>query len=506
MARGTLKRWLKRLGFTGVGLLGVLALFVAVEQGRGRRMLNRRLSTLEARGEILTVEALEPERAALAENAFQAVLSLSNALATVATNVTLPPAMRFVAPGRALVTAKLEQWSRDEDGPFNWAQVEQYLEGMEGTLAALRSAAELPAYDSGFDYRKGFVDFQLAPVAHLRNAAQLLSVATLCNLHRSELARAHANLVALTKLAMNQTPEPLVILQLIRYVCVGIAFETMWQALQAPGWSDEELAVLQSAWTGADFPGDLGRALEMERAMTLDLYRQGKDSYATLKRIVGQREGAVWSDLMGRLPTEGFWLHWAHLPFYRVAWMDQDTLRSLNRWQHLIERERAARTGSWSALADPSADHELLESMPLFKEADELRWYDRLRYLLSGGVFGINEGIASRPLLFQTQRELVLTALSVSRYRARRGTEPPDLQALVPDLLVALPKDWMNGESLRYRGRPQGGFLLHSVGQDGKDNGGDPAPWETGAGYRQVLDGKDLVWPLAATAEGVDPG
>ncbi len=53
-----------------------------------------------------------------------------------------------------------------------------------------------------------------------------------------------------------------------------------------------------------------------------------------------------------------------------------------------------------------------------------------------------------------------------------------------------------------YRPLPTGdGFLLYSVGEDGKDDGGNSAPQEDKKRYRQIWDGRDAVWPSAATAE-----
>jgi hypothetical protein len=45
------------------------------------------------------------------------------------------------------------------------------------------------------------------------------------------------------------------------------------------------------------------------------------------------------------------------------------------------------------------------------------------------------------------------------------------------------------------------GFLLYSVGEDGRDDGGDPTPQEAKKRYRQIWDGRDAVWPSAATPE-----
>jgi hypothetical protein len=151
------KRWLKRIGIAGLALLVLIVALVLVEHVRGRWMLSRRISVLEARGEVLSVTALEPQRPPADQNAVLVLMSLTN------------------------------------------------------RLKVMRSAAERPAFDSGFDYRKGFVDFQLGPVVvNVKRAVQGLSIATLRDLRAGHLDAANTNLCALVRLAVNQKPEPLV--------------------------------------------------------------------------------------------------------------------------------------------------------------------------------------------------------------------------------------------------------------------------------------------------------
>lgn len=453
---------------------------------------------------MLSVSALEPRRPSPDQNVVPALLSLTNRLKDVLTNSGIyPPSLRFVAPGRAVVTAGLKEWLVGGKATSTWARVERDLAGAEDVLAGIRAAAERPAFDSGFDYRDGFVDFQLGPaVLNVKRAAQGLSVATLLDLHEGQLDAAHGNLCALVKLAVNQKPEPLVICQLVRQACVSIAFNTTWQALQAPGWTDAQLAALQSAWTACELSGDMGKAFEMERAMVLDFYRQIRTSRAALNQAIGQREDPAMSELTGPLPTQGFWLHNVHLPIWRVAWSDQDALRALERWNVMIERGRLAQAKSWSALPGRPAEETVLDSMPwlvLFQDPEQMGWYDRLRFLFSAEPFSVTDALLRRTLATQTQQQMVLTAIAAARYRTLHGTDPSDLAALVPDLLPVLPKDWMDGGTLRFRARRTGGYLLYSVGEDGDDSDGNPTPSKPGKTRFQLWDGRDAVWPTAAT-------
>jgi hypothetical protein len=100
----------------------------------------------------------------------------------------------------------------------------------------------------------------------------------------------------------------------------------------------------------------------------------------------------------------------------------------------------------------------------------------------------------------EAQRGLVVTALAIKRYELREGELPPDLEALVPGFLSAVPTDVMDGEPLRYR-REEGGFLLYSVGEDGVDDGGDARPVDERTLAPGLVTGRDMVWPVATSAE-----
>jgi hypothetical protein len=131
-------------------------------------------------------------------------------------------------------------------------------------------------------------------------------------------------------------------------------------------------------------------------------------------------------------------------------------------------------------------------------------FYDRLRFLSSEELIpGLLSGAVRRALVCETLRELTVAAVALKRYELRHGKPAPNLAALVPEFLPELPRDYMDGQPLRYRLNPDGSFLLYSVGQDGRDDGGDATP-SSGAGTRPNLqNGRDLVWPAPASAEEI---
>jgi hypothetical protein len=66
---------------------------------------------------------------------------------------------------------------------------------------------------------------------------------------------------------------------------------------------------------------------------------------------------------------------------------------------------------------------------------------------------------------------LAMTAVALEQFRAASGKYPATLNELTPNYLDAAPADPFDGQPLRYR--LQGaGYLLYSIGQDLKDDGG----------------------------------
>jgi len=106
----------------------------------------------------------------------------------------------------------------------------------------------------------------------------------------------------------------------------------------------------------------------------------------------------------------------------------------------------------------------------------------------------------------ETQREMTVAAIALKRYQLRTGKLPPNLEALIPEFLPVLPIDYMDGKPFRYHPNVDGTFALYSVGEDGKDDGGDPNPvqtWKKSLSSFWSWDARDVVWPIPATPEEV---
>ena len=71
------------------------------------------------------------------------------------------------------------------------------------------------------------------------------------------------------------------------------------------------------------------------------------------------------------------------------------------------------------------------------------------------------------------ERKLTLTAAALAVYRARHGSYPENLEAMVPEILPELPSDLYSGKPFIYERKEDDGYLLYSVYENGVDDGGD---------------------------------
>jgi hypothetical protein len=94
--------------------------------------------------------------------------------------------------------------------------------------------------------------------------------------------------------------------------------------------------------------------------------------------------------------------------------------------------------------------------------------------IFSAATRGRNQSIDEHVRMAEARPRLLMTDLAIRRFQSERGVYPNRLTELVPQFLQSLPHDPFGTNGFIYR--PQtNGFLLYSVGPDGKDDGGTPA-------------------------------
>ena len=499
-----MKCFAKILALLTVVLLGAILLFISVEHFRGEWALRSRLKELEAKGEKLNIADWLPPKVAPEQNAALDLFALTNTLKPFFhMELDAPSRMHFVSQGRALVSWQRDSWS-DDKKTNTWTQFGEEIRAAEPDLDKLQILYSKTGFDDGFDYSKGFVDFQIPPLLIFsKETSIVLADAMAYDVGRGDLDAALAKQRSLLDLVKVIEGQPMMFSQLVRIACAEIAFSATWEALQAPDWKDSQLSQMQTAWEQNEFPAAMERSFEMERSLEIDTYRQIRGSHAVALKQIAESEmmdNTMAGDNYTGLPTHGFILHNVHLPLWQLAWGAQDELRALDRWWPIIQGGRVAISNSWleAKKLNPEFKPNAESYIPLSINPDEhLGLYDRFRFLFSEEPFSVNGVAILKCLKIETEKNMALTVIALKRYQLRHGKPASQLSALVPEFLPSVPIDRMDGKPLRYRLNPDGSFTLYSVGTNGTDEGGDPQLEDPKGKGRGIWYGKDAVWPTA---------
>jgi hypothetical protein len=412
--------------------------------------------------------------------------------------------MHMTAPGQALIGWQQPD-IRDRATSNTWEQVEEAIEKERPGLQLLQQIVERPNLDFHLDYKQGA--FLLLPhLSRLKQSAQKLSISSLCELRRSDTDSATKEIRAILALVKGMEHEPLPISQLVRIAIVHIAFAAQWELLQSKNVTDGQLTALGRDWDQLEFLRSGEAALAMERAMVEGMLSQMRRSSAEFRRYSGGWGGTAWvgpgpganslEKLAGLTVVKAREMQW------RTAWSYPDQMRTLQGEQALVESFRLAREKGSFIEALHLNDRKMRElGIELFSEKYDGGsgvFNDDLRTLFSQSILSLQR-LLYRELNAEVARSLAITGLALKRYQLKNGAYPSALAQLVPDFLPGVPRDPVDGQPLRYRLAADGAFVLYSIGEDGKDDGGDPTsaseaksksiPWQKG---------RDLVWPQPA--------
>jgi hypothetical protein len=475
-------------------LIAVAAALLMIPHYRAKAAVKAYREQLKARGEKLTFGELAP---ALSHDEIAGGQELVSAVGMASNFTNSPPMMKWLAPGHALVGSS-EAISPADNTSNCWPEFSAVVKRRPEIAAQIREALQRPGIGFHVQYDQGYSAL-LPYLPSVRKAGIWLSGAMMLALHEGDTNSAWTNLLSEIELVGKYQGEPVMVCQSVRVVMLQTAVFATWEALQHRGWSEEQLAQLQAKWEAIDLTNQAVPALAMERAMLALALDQSRESFKAFDSIDGSG-GTTFNSVLtnpreelgqflGRRPRYWMW-KWRlsyQLELYGMQLLEAaaDTIRSANSNNAFMPaqenfKETTRRLGS-----------DLPRQNRIVKDVEGLA--EHYSSFLSG--------IAQK----ETERRMVITVVALERYRLRHGEYPARLEDLTPDFLKKVPIDFMDGKPLRYRRNNDGTFLLYSVGEDGKDDGGDGSPVVTDPNsfkhwYHQM---RDAVWPGPATAEEV---
>jgi hypothetical protein len=478
--------------------IGVCAVVLVVpgwlllERTRGQAALRKYEKVLIAEGERLTLgELLAREIDAGGRDAAIQLVGASSRLQTGAClTANAPPAIRSIAPGKALVITKEAEWVSGNSQRFRWEDVAQDLRANRDVLDEIRAQVRTPHVRHPINYR-GF-NTLLPHIAPMRAVAKWFSASALHKLRLGNVNGAIDDIETTLLLAKMFEDEPIIISQVVRIAVVAIAIENCWAVLQQDEVSDAQLARLQGLLDRIDFPPGMASALEMERVMGRDAVHKMRAGDLDFRAVAGPTGWFPFDDdLAAPLKKVPFGDEMQEAirailiyPMWRHAFSYGDEKQLLQELQKFIDATR-------SGHKEQSAK-ELRAVGESERTAREVKSW---RQLATSLFLQPLESCAMRSFRGQTHCEIARTAIALQRYHLKHRRYPAQLADLVPEFLSAVPIDFIDGEPLRYRIDGYG-FALWSVGNNAKDDGGVSA--ERGFPWSGPI-GKDAVWPQAAS-------
>ncbi len=507
------RRWILALG----AALMLIAAWPTTRLWRTERALRHYRATLAARGEPMTAAELAPLSTPAARQAAAQLASALNQGRPLGNRTDLPGLMRFVAQGLALPATRQDELQTDLGSHSPWPALELEMPIHRDRLqTAIHILARAPALDFDVRYEQG-VDLALPHLQSLRDLARLLGLSTALHLRAGDPAAATADLCTLLAAAHACRGEATTVSQWTRVSMCSIAASATWDLLQSDRVTRADLERVQAAWAPLQFLDPMARSLERERLVQHDFYERLRTQPGFRRRAFQNALGAsgpapapaprgtvaATATLTGLAEQTGSVLArsgeltrlWLLESLWSSFWAYEDELRALQALQAQLEGLRAAAAGQ------PFA--------PILRHLDNLLQTTRetraLNFLQPAFAhqFSSSTRTLSRPMLAETQRRLVTTALALHRYRLHHGSWPAHLDLLIPQFLPSLPLDPYDAQPIRYRPQPDGRLLLYSVGEDAIDQGGDPTPAEGNPNQPSFWRGRDLVWPRPANAAEV---
>jgi len=295
--------------------------------------------------------------------------------------------------------------------------------------------------------------------------------------HQPDLAL--ADLKTIHKLISGVERDPSIIAGLVALGMNSISENAICDGLALHVWNDAQLAEIHDSLDPINFLADHQLEMRCEVPTIIGTIDYCKNKRAVLAGILGTNEG----------PNQSIRLY----TFWPGGWLDQNKSRIVNAHYNEIK----------------SVDAETYRVFPEIANDRERQLRQTLVRLDAYAPWNIIFTVAVPPLASMVQQfaqgqiriDETRLVCGLERYHLAHGVYPDSLDALFPAYISRLPHDVINGESYHYRLRPDGAFLLYSIGWNQKDDGGKVVYNKDGSNKIDPKEG-DWVWPMPKVGAG----
>ncbi|MBN1361197.1 MAG: hypothetical protein JW993_11415 [Sedimentisphaerales bacterium] len=324
-------------------------------------------------------------------------------------------------------------------------RVAQLVSDNRKMLDLLHGVVSIPACRYPIDLSQGFAE-RMSHLAPIRAAVRLLALEVALAGEHDDAERAAQAIVSGYGLTRSLLGEPRVMSQILRAAGDSAVGQALERVINRVGFSDAQLARIETALVASYEPNAMSRAFIGERCLILQTLGD--------LRAAGMREPSV--------------LLWDVCR--ALGLMDLAMIRSLDHAATHIEIARLPPHRRRDAVAAAQVRLQAKSKVSFFLNALIPAFGPTVVLELDGIV------------RFQVTR----TAVAVERCRLATGHLPETLDDLTPAFLDAVPTDPFDGQPLRFQ-KLAPGFVVYSVGPDRTDDGGrerqPTQPGQPGAPY-----------------------
>lgn len=443
--------WLVGLGFFTL-CVGYAMIQIMVP---GETALQRWMAEQRAKGERFDIDALFPQGFGDASTNrigdVERLLSmLDPRLYEMAGETLIVGSNGIATPVWHLPVAHRASGSAVTNVPDSWSDWAEAVDDSQTELNEIIRLLPVPDRDLGDALRVGS-SVKLYFVKKRQLAHQLAAV-IMVELQRGNPRRAKEILDAFLHWPEWHADYKVLIGQMIRVAVARLLLDVQWSVLQYPGWNDAELLSWQRYWQTNVLIGEFPMMLRVERAFMFEQFEiLKKQGTAPVFTVRGSRSG-IRSRVAGKI--------------WSAFLADADQLfygRYLGEYIEAVNTAAEAR--NLQSVAIETA--RLRMTMNTVLKSIRGRFY-----LVSNSGIPSFEKMISTGFEYESDREIVVTGIALTRHRIKYGEFPADLEALVPAFIPRLPSDWMTGGMLIYRRIGDDEFELRSVGVNGIDEGG----------------------------------
>ncbi len=364
-------------------------------------------------------------------------------------------------------TAQERPWSKEE-----FPEVYEWLKVNEKPLAVLIEASKRPrCYDPMI--RDAVIDIPLMRLLQHRDTCRAFVARAMLRLHEGEVDQAWGDLLTCNRFARQVHESQLIIDALVAITIDGMAIPKDQVLIQHAKLSAKQIKDMQS---------DLGKLPPLpkvvdaigvsERFMYLDLVmlmaRNGLSEFKRLVQLRGDNsrktvESCV--DSIGNVVIE-----WDIVLRKGNIWYDRltDTLRIPVRTKRMASMKIF--NSDLNRMIDSTKDWKSLVFSMLGSPSKAIseRVGGVILMFVLPGIHACVDAEDRATMNF----ELNKLAFALAAYRVDRGSYPAKLEELKPKYVAEVPKDiFANDGPLHYEVK-DGGYLLYSVGVNGRDDGG----------------------------------